>query len=663
MDGQISIFDGFIKNTEDKNTLEIVKCKFMDSEFTDAIELFSGYKYLYAVTFSYGLSFIDKIAEMFERIEIIIGAEFIPKYDLKEVMAFQTRSLETIRRHTNLINRVKKEEISFRLAHEMLVHSKIYILMNDDGTSRVITGSVNFSGKSFSGDQRECIQVFDNDSAALDFYMNEYELIRDFSTDDVVVDSLYINKSEDENIEHIPVVREVMAKEAGIIVDNDLVDKEAIEFITDVTSLSKKYEKVMPKLDKEGSKIFIKPVKVRELVKNYKKAQAEEKEKRKEYPLFLIDYDNSSFNLNGKPISIIENEEKIRADLQGLNDFYAGYEGFIGDSANIKDAQYVYFKFMNYMFLAPFISKLRFTAAKLDYSLTLFPLYAVITGPKSAGKSEFVDTIQHIMYGKRLGSYHPEAWTKTRINGLLHEAAGVPLHVEDIDRDRFNANCGEIVKYDRNLIDDRCYNHPVIVMTSNNIEVIKPEYAKRIYMSTVNLTQDNVSAAYKKKKVAEIRKRMGTAFYHEYLRRIMPEFLNMIDKMENYDPTGGEEWQPDIFALSSKIILEIYSEYMDEVPDYIRIVTYEDYFGYTNNVVNEIREKIIFEWQHNKRAFVVNKKTKTVEYIAGERSFEADKICNALPEFLQAKKSGTKVVMKLKEAEEFFGIKFKGRLF
>lgn len=663
MDGQISIFELEAEKRENMNTLEIAKCRFMGSENTDYISLFSGYKYLYAVTFSYGLGFIDKISKMFEHMEIIIGSEFIPRYDLKEIMAFQTQSLKDIRRRKDLIERVKRDELSFRIAHEMLIHSKIYILMNDDGISRIITGSVNFSGKSFSGDQRECILVFDNDPAAVSFFLNEYEFMRDFSTDEVVTESLYADRSDDENIEKVPIVREVLAKEAGIIVNNDVADKEAVEFITDVSNLGRQYEKIVPKPDKDGNKILITPLKVRELIRNYKKEQIEKMERQKEYPQFIVDYENNTFMLNGKKMVFDADKDKVRSDLQGLYDFYTGYEGFIGDATDILDAQFVYFKFMNYMFLSPFISMLRYVASKNDYSLTLFPLYAIITGPKSAGKSEFIDTIQHLMFGRKLGAYHPEAWTKTRINGLLHEAAGVPLHVEDIDKDRFNANCGEIVKYDQHLISDMCYNHPVIVMTSNNIDVIKPEFAKRIYMSTVNLTQDNVSAAYKKKKVVEIRKHMGTSAYGEYLSRIMPQIHKLMEKMESYDPSNEEEWQPDVFALSSRIIVGIFTDYFDEVPTYIREVTYEDYFGYSNNVVNEIRDKIRFEWQHNRKAFVVNRKTQTVEYTAGERAFEADKICNALPEFLQAKKSGTKVVMKLREAEEFFGIKFKSRLF
>ncbi len=661
MEGQICLFEDGYNNRMNRITLEIAKCMFLSSEFTDVDELFGGFKYLKAVTFSYGLDFIDSISKKFEDIEIIIGAEFIPKYDLKEILAFQTRSLEDIRRHKDLIDRVKNGELSFRIAHEMLAHSKIYILSNDDGSSRIITGSVNFSGRAFSGDQRECIQVFDNDHGALKFFTNEYELIRDFSTDEIVVDSLYVNKTNEENIEKLPIIKEVVAREAGIIVDNNAVNPDAVEFITDVSNLSRKYEKIVPKLDKDANKIMVAPLKVRELIRSFKKYKAEEAAKRKEYPQFIIDYDNNKLSLNEKPIDLEQiSSEAVKTDLQGLKAFFNGYDSFYGEPV---DSKYVYFKFMNYMFLSPFIAKTRLLAYKYDYSMTLFPLYAVLSGPKSAGKSEFIDTIQHVMFGRKLGSYHPDAWTKTRINGLLHEAAGVPLHVEDIDRDRFNANGGEIIKYDLNLIIDKCINHPVIVMSSNTIDVIKPEFSKRVYMSTVNLTQDNVSAAYKKKMVSEIRKTIGDSFYHEYLRRMMPLIKELHEKMKVYDPKSGEEWKPDIFRISSKIIVDIYKEYMGEVPEYIREVSYEDYFGYTNNIYNKIKEKIIFEWEHNRKAFIINKKSNTLEYIAGERAYEADKICNALPEILQAKKSGIKVVMLLDKAEEFFGIHFKSRLF
>ena len=59
----------------------------------------------------------------------------------------------------------------------------------------------------------------------------------------------------------------------------------------------------------------------------------------------------------------------------------------------------------------------------------------------------------------------------------------------------------------------------------------------------------------------------------------------------------------------------------------------------------------------------MKKKTNTLEYIAGEKKYEADRICNDLPEFLETRTSGVKVIMKLDKAEDFFGIKFQRRLF
>ena len=86
-------------------------------------------------------------------------------------------------------------------------------------------------------------------------------------------------------------------------------------------------------------------------------------------------------------------------------------------------------------------------------------------------------------------------------------------------------------------------------------------------------------------------------------------------------------------------------------------------FGFNNNIVKKVKEKILFEYEHNRKAFIVKKKTNTLEYIAGEKKYEADRICNDLPEFLEARTSGVKVIMKLDKAEDFFGIKFQRSLF
>ena len=56
------------------------------------------------------------------------------------------------------------------------------------------------------------------------------------------------------------------------------------------------------------------------------------------------------------------------------------------------------------------------------------------------------------MLGKSLGGISPNAFTKTGIYGLLREAQGVPLHIEDISHTQFQEHCGKIVKYDERFI-------------------------------------------------------------------------------------------------------------------------------------------------------------------------------------------------------------------
>lgn len=165
------------------------------------------------------------------------------------------------------------------------------------------------------------------------------------------------------------------------------------------------------------------------------------------------------------------------------------------------------------------------------------------------------------------------------------------------------------------------------------------------------------------KKMVECRNKIGTSFYREYLKRIYPKIVEMLNDMENYVfDESSSIWEPDIFNLSSKVIISIYEDCKIQIPPYVTEVSYADYFGH-NSLTQSVKEKIIFEWAHNRKAFKVLRKQNRLEYVAGEKAYEAVNICQALPEELIPKQSGAKVVLKLDSAEKFFGIHFKNRLF
>lgn len=403
------------------------------------------------------------------------------------------------------------------------------------------------------------------------------------------------------------------------------------------------------------------PVKVTELIRKYKKSLHEETEKRKQYPQFIIDYETGTFTFNGSKVNTDNIDlESVCTDLHNLNNYFSGFDMFIG---NYEQLKVIYFQLLNYMFLSPFIARLRYQASLTNFSLTLFPFYAVLNGPKSAGKSAFLDTVQSIMFGKKLGGISPDVFTRTKMYGLLRESAGVPLHIEDITKNRFRDYCGEIVKYDSDLISEKILNHPTVIMTSNDIQTIKPEYSKRIYYSIVDAQLTNVVAASQHKKMVECRNKIGTSFYREYLKRIYPQIVEMLNDMENYVfDESSSIWEPDIFNLSSKVIIGIYEDCKIQIPPYVTEVSYADYFGH-NSLTQSVKEKIIFEWAHNRKAFKVLRKQNRLEYVAGEKAYEAVNICQALPEELIPKQSGAKVVLKLDSAEKFFGIHFKNRFF
>ena len=659
----IEQFSLFQNTNNNDNPLEVVKMSFIDKSYVSPKELFQGFNHLYAITFSYGLSFIEDIIEYFDTAEIILGCEAMVKYDLKTVMAFQTRALEKINKREALIYRVKNDTLSFWIAKDMISHQKIFILTNDIGKTRVIVGSANFSAVSFSGNQRENIGYFENDNRAYDYYMNEFETLKEFSTNEIVRDCLYFNGAGEKevNIENIPIIKEVKVKNAGVIIDDEKAKNEAVEFAFDVSELSSKYAKIIPKLDSLDGKTLLTPKKVTELVRQHKKKLDEDEYKRKINPQFKIDFNTQTVYFNDRIFNCnIVDLEIVKNDITYINEYFEGFGDFIGKTDQAKK---VYFQLMNYMFLSPFIARLRYEAYKNDFSTTLFPVYAVLNGQKSAGKSAFLDTVQAIMFGKSLGGIDPANFTRTGAAAFLHECTGVPLHIEDITRERFNKNAGEIVKYEKGLFREKLINHPTFIITANDIETIKPEFAKRVYYASVDTTLQNTDAATKHKKIAELRKQITPSFYKEYFKRMLTKVDELIEEMNNFELNEeNEKWQPDIFALSSQTILEIYQDCEIEIPSFVSLVDYTDYFGY-NVIVENIKEKITMEWMHNRQAFKIMKKQNVLEYVAGERTYEAARVADSIPEILRPKTSGNKVIMQLDEAEKFFGIHFKKGIF
>ncbi len=652
MENQITITS--LVSEPDESTLEVTFAKYVDKSYMDFKSLLGGYKYLKVITFSYGLGFINEIAPLFEKIDIILGCEALVKYDVLEIAAFQKESLEMIRRHKYLVEQAAQGNIRFWFPHEIVSHQKIYILSNDDGSTRVINSSANCSKRGFTGNQREQYVCFDNDDLAYTEALNEFYFIQNFCTDDVINKTVYANMETEVTDADIPIFKESIAKTAGVIVE-EAENKEEVEFITNISKLGRKYRQLNVTFNTKSGKTLLKADKVNELLRKAKEKYLEDEEKTKNFPLLTVDYETSELILNNKRLSKTSDIDKITNDIKSIIHLFDGYKSFIGYTPEQASK---YYKAMTLMFLSPFIGNLRYEAHKNNYPTEFFPYCIMIQGLKSAGKSQFVDSIHQIMFGRSFKRTDSGSMTPGEYKATQEMAKGFPFHISDISKDRFS-KLSILMKSDEYLLDEKMKEHPMFVFTSNDNPILKAPILKRVFFINVAMTQTNTTAVEKLKRMSDTRSKITTAFYTEYIRRITPEINNIINKMcERIITDEQYQWQPDVLALSSDIIHEILNDCGISIPEYFPNVTYQDFFG--SEIIGEDAKNIIIrDWEHNPNLFKRNPKRNELVYNAGEQKYEAERIREWLPEILEAKISASKIIMKLDKAEEYFGIKFK----
>ena len=152
--------------------------------------------------------------------------------------------------------------------------------------------------------------------------------------------------------------------------------------------------------------------------------------------------------------------------------------------------------------------------------------------------------------------------------------------------------------------------------------------------------------------VRKIQHEIGTAFYREYLRRMLDVLPGMLDALKSEDDNAGS---PDIMKVSSEVIVDIIRTYAP-LPEYIRPLTLDDYFS--ENVTGKKAVQMIQDaWKTNRKSFSVRKKSNELRYNAGT-PYDAERIMKELPETLEAHKAREILIMKLDAAQIFFGIPF-----
>ncbi|MBM6899738.1 phospholipase D family protein [Gemmiger formicilis] len=638
------------KNSRHGN-LDVVKMEFSGAETVSWQDLFSGFDTLHAITYSSGIGFVYRLLDLFEQAEIIFGCDEVISYSLQEVMAYQCKMVERIREtagkmKVDLVSRIDQGTLRFYVAHSVLSHEKIYLLSAADGRKRVIMGSANMSFSAFGGHQRENICYLDGEEA-YQWYWDCYCQLREESTDQIAKDSL-LCADDGENLEQLPIARTIRTQKALVLQPVEEA-KEEVRFALDVKNLADKLAPSVPKPDKKG-KILLSPEKIKSIRRQVIATKTKEKELQSEYPQLQVFPDEAIVRLNGTDLDLNPPKEDVARDVQLFLNYMAGYEKFHGDVAGMQRR---YFEFANWFFCSPFMACMRDMAVRYNQNLLPYPVFGLVYGQSKAGKTSFLETLLKMMIGQKPKLSAPD-FTRSSIENLKRTVKGAPIIVDDLTQTRFNQHAIETIKNDSFGVSDHLLQYPAVVISANeDVKAVAPEVTRRTVICRVQAGLTNTEVM-RSSVVRTVQREIGTAFYREYLRKMLEVVSDLLEEMKD----DSSESAPDILAASSQVLLGIFSACTEnDLPSYMRPLTLEDYFS--EKVTGRYaRETIRNAWQISRSSFEISERAKELRYNAGA-PWEADRILKELPETLEPHKSREWLIMNLEEARKFFDISFK----
>lgn len=654
------------------NNIKCFRSELQEVNFMSFGELFDGFTTIKIITFSYTLSFIDKLVKRFNEAEIIIGVPFmlqksrITQDVISDGLSNSQYVKDNLYKYENIIKMMKDGNLQLKVPKIAIDHRKMYILSADDGRTRVIYASANASECAWNGGQNEHVD-YDDSRYAYEEAMKDFEAAWDLSCN-VPFSVLPVSKIEAEKEDLVDtniIVKEV--KEVGrltLLEEADmepLVSIDRVEYIVEMDNLKEKYKTIMGNLHASDGKILLVPKTIDKFKQNYRKHLDLQRVKvnviNERYPKIRIDYDNDKILLNEDVLDLNPKAENVKSDLQQLVKVFSNFDNFIDHNGALG---FTHFKLMSTMFISPFIAHLRCCAFCRDIGTQSMPLFLLLYSEGSnCGKTFMVKFILKMMTGKNLQPIPKVECNKDGLQALL-AGSGTPFFIDEIDNP-WIARIKDIIKSS-----DRCEQagndkQPMIVMASNNVvEPEEPIRKRLVYLKfDAGLSSTVDKSAYESSGKAIIN-RMDNALYREYLRRIYKKVNDLIDYM--YDDTQEipDSWYPDIFKLSSETIIEIFNDFGVQIPGCFKVVSWNE--DYSMSASYDALWKLKEIYKVNKDSFIIKDNFVIIEFGA-EDAKKVRSIVHTLPEELEPRLISTRenVTLSVKKdcLEKFLGIKLR----
>lgn len=404
--------------------LNVVKAVYADTVETNWEELFDGFDRLYAITFSSGIEFVNKVINKFSYAEVVFGCEKIIANDIAAIMSVQIDSVQRLAKSKsagNLANRLDDGSLQLYVSRDTKSHEKIFILESADHKRvRVITGSANMSASAFCGIQRENIVCFD-DEAAFSHYKVLFETFKETCSDNVsykaVVNTMNQEDYLKENIKEVPVFQSIEKQKLVFLEQAQPEDEVEYEIVADVKKMQELVKPIMPKMPVQANRIVVAAEPMRVFGKRYTEVRRVAAEAVKQLPKLHIDYDAGTMTFNDENIDLNPNLSEVAKNIKSIQKFFSGMDYFYGD---VEQAKKDYFKYMTWYLATPFMAYLRYFASRNNYDTKLFPTYGVIYGDSNGGKTTFIKFLVKLMCGE---TFH----ASSSVIADIFEACGIDL--------------------------------------------------------------------------------------------------------------------------------------------------------------------------------------------------------------------------------------------
>ena len=530
---------------------------------------FKGYRSMRALTYTSSIPMIAELmaTQQFEQFECIFGHGGILSREAAQILAFQSVVLDKLagaivgvkglpdEAREAVYRRVADGQMRFFVVKDAIAHAKIYLLEGDGG-KRVIVGSANLSERAFSGRQAETLIVFDDDDTAWSHYVAQYEAVRDAATSRLPLTRLPLDRKS-VRIEETPALIDAQSNPDGetLFVPPERAEETGYsvpEIAARVEAIAPVYRRGLAELKPDRqNRLRIRPRIVKQIVQIVHSREAEGA------PPTYLSRSQAGFVHSGEEMSLDAKPEEVRSDAALWIRFFANYNnGFVGDVPRLQND---YFAFMCWFYMAPLMCDLRNAALRENAFSFDQPMFAVLYGSSNCGKTSLVEALMASMFS------HPrivetQNFTPAKLRALQQAYKRFPVVFDDVTRSRFSRYADEIVK-DETI---PYAEYPCFALSMNaDARSFKPEIVKRclmIYTRTA-LPGDNVAARRTlQRSVANIRDRLTTSLYREYLKRMVGLLDEVQENPGNHAQADGQTTESDALYLSSTVLCGLFSE-------------------------------------------------------------------------------------------------------